>query len=56
MDKEKQKKITDELLNEIIMLNYCEIKKMSQSEERGKSKSDKNFDLANFILTIQQDI
>lgn len=53
---EKHEKISDELINDIIVRNYCEIKKMSQSDENSKSKSDKNFDLANFILAIQKDI
>jgi len=56
VDKEKQEKITDELLNEIVIRNYCEIKKMSQSDESAKNKTDKHFDLANFILAIQKDI
>jgi len=56
INKEKHEKISDELLNSIIVRNYCEVKKMSQADESAKSKSGKNFDLANFILAIQKDI
>jgi len=48
IDKARHNKINDVFLNEIILRNFCEIKKMSESE--------KNFNLSNFILGIQKDI
>lgn len=48
VDKINHEKITDELLNEIIVRNFAEYKKLGENE--------KGFNVSDFILGIQKDI
>lgn len=49
VNKERHEKINDSFINEIIIKNYCEMKKASELDNKG-------LDVSNFILGIQKDI
>jgi len=49
VNKERHEKFNDDFFNEIILKNYCEMKKVSELDKKG-------FEISNFILSIQKDI